>query len=307
MFHKSQFLLSHFFILLCLLCSLFNNAYAYNFSSGVFEFQQKLAKKGNAEAQYKLGNMYENGQGVKVNLDKAALWYRKSAAQNNAAAKMRLTYIDIKKNGYSVTKHSSWLKKLQNNAKAKDGESLLLLATMHKKGIVVKKDLNKSASLFKSASIRNVPGAEAELESVNALIYNNRNKQTQKISAEKTRKKQAQKELEQKEKAKREKAQREKARKEKQLAQERKKAAEQRQKQQAAKQRAQREEQERKAAEKKRLEQARQEEQRQAALAAEKAKAEEAKSNDKKIIDDDPLIDKSKCKGKKARFLTMCR
>jgi len=305
MTYKSLFNFINLIAVLCLLCGVSGIANAYDFSSGVFEFQQKLAKKGNPQSQYKLGNMYENGQGVKANLDEAAKWYKKSAAQNNAPAKMRLTYIDIKKNGYNKAKHGSWLKKLQKDAAAKDGESLFLLATMHKKGFIVKKDLNKSAKLFKSASIRNIPGAEAELEAVNTLLYRQQNKQ-QKASAARA------------EQAKKDQIKKDKAKKDKQQAQERKKAADQRKKQQAAQQRSRASEQERKArekaketaAEKQRIEKARQEEQQRQALAAEQAKAKKAAADKKKKeerIEVDPLVDKSKCKGKKARFLTMCR
>ncbi len=292
-------------LILCFILNSFSGiSLAYDFSSGVFEFQQKLAKKGNPEAQYKLGNMYENGQGVKVDLNAATTWYKKSAAQNNAAAKMRLTYVDIKRSGYNKAKHKNWLKKLQQDAAAKDGESLLLLATMHKKGIVVKKNLNKSASLFKNASIRNVPGAEAELEAVNSLIYNNKSKQQQKLKAQKAKQEQTQ--IEQ---AKKEKARKNKTKKDKQLVKNRK-DAEQRKKQQAAQKRAERnrineqDQKAREAAETKRREQARKDEQRRAALAAEQAKAKTKKQD---RVEGAPLIDKSKCKGKKARFLTMCR
>ena len=37
----------------------------------VFDFQMKLAKKGNAEAQYKVGEMYEAGRGVDASKEEA--------------------------------------------------------------------------------------------------------------------------------------------------------------------------------------------------------------------------------------------
>ena len=52
---------------------------------------QPLAQKGNAEAQYNLGVMYFNGQGVARNYRQAAAWYKKVLAQpdtpENAEAK----------------------------------------------------------------------------------------------------------------------------------------------------------------------------------------------------------------------------
>lgn len=283
--------------LICLLCGMSGISNAYNFSSGVFEFQQKLAKKGDPQAQYKLGYIYENGQGVKVDLDEATKWYKKSAAQNNDAATMRLTYIDIKKTGYKKSKHQSWLKKLQKDAAAKDGESLFLLAGMHKKGFIVEKDLNKSASLFKSAGIRNVPGAEAELESVNTLIYNEKYAKQQKADADKIKREQAQKEQAKKDraaksrenkarenKAREDRARESRANKEKRLAQERKKSTEQHKKQQATAQQ-RKKELARQEAEKKRL----------------------AADDQEEKIESEPINNKDVCKGKKARFLTMCR
>jgi len=51
-----------------------------------------LAKKGDAEAQYYLGSMYEKGIGLKQDYGEAAKWYRRAAergdidAQNNLGA-----------------------------------------------------------------------------------------------------------------------------------------------------------------------------------------------------------------------------
>jgi len=285
----------------CLLIGPISIASAYDFSSGVFEFQQKLAKKGDPRAQYKLGNMYENGHGAKVNLDEAIKWYKKSAAQNYAAAKMRLTYLDVKKNGYKRDKHGAWLNKLKKDAAANDGESLFLLGTMYKDGFVVKKDLNKAAKLFKNASKKDVPGAESELEAVNAILYSER----------------ARREQEKKKKAEAEKARKEKEKKEK-LAREKKKAAEKRKRERelaakrnkrdrsssSEKERLARElelEKQRLAAEKARLEAERR------ALAAKQAKANKQKTSSSDEKEDEPLVDKDLCKGKKARFLTTCR
>jgi TPR repeat protein len=271
--------------------------YAYDFSTGVFEFQKKLANKGDPQAQYKLGNMYENGQGVKVDLVQAENWYKKAAAQKHDAAKMRLTYIDIKKNGYQRQKHGAWLKKLQLDAENDDGEALFLLGTMYKKGIVVRKNLNKSAGYFKRATNKNIPGAEAELESVNSLLYNQRNKQS---DIEKQKKTEA--------------ARKDKARKDKKLTKDKKKAAERRKKEQAsqrAKQDRSKYEKERLAKEKQRQqkEKARKEKQHRALLAEQQAKEEAEKKalEEQKEKEEKKLNDKNMCKGKKARFLTTCR
>ena len=49
-----------------------------------------LALEGDAEAQYLLGTMYENGLGVRFNDEEAKKWYRKAAAQGYAEARRAL-------------------------------------------------------------------------------------------------------------------------------------------------------------------------------------------------------------------------
>ncbi len=46
-------------------------------ADGLFDFQMKLAKKGNAEAEFKVGEMYETGFGVTKNMKEATSWITK--------------------------------------------------------------------------------------------------------------------------------------------------------------------------------------------------------------------------------------
>ena len=48
------------------------------------------AEQGYADAQFNLGNMFTNGQGVAQDREEAIRWYRLAAAQGNAWAKSRL-------------------------------------------------------------------------------------------------------------------------------------------------------------------------------------------------------------------------
>lgn len=57
-------------------------AYVNNDYKKAVEIYSELASKGNAQAQRKLGNMYENGDGVEKNFIKAIKFYRLAAAQN---------------------------------------------------------------------------------------------------------------------------------------------------------------------------------------------------------------------------------
>ena len=57
---------------------------------------QDLAEDGNAAAQYNLGVMYENGDGVAVDSATAAQWYRRAAGQGyrNAQHNLALMYLN---------------------------------------------------------------------------------------------------------------------------------------------------------------------------------------------------------------------
>ena len=46
----------------------------------------QAAEQGNATAQYNLGVMYDNGQGVRQDDAQAVQWYRKAAEQGHAKA-----------------------------------------------------------------------------------------------------------------------------------------------------------------------------------------------------------------------------
>ena len=50
----------------------------------------KLAKKGDAKAQYNLGVMYVNGRGVQQDYKEAVKWYRLAAEQRNEEAQVKL-------------------------------------------------------------------------------------------------------------------------------------------------------------------------------------------------------------------------
>ena len=187
-------------IFLSLILCLPGSAMAYNYSADVFKFQQKLAVIGDASAQYKLGIMYETGQGTDVDLNEALKWYEKSAAQNHKAALRRISYIHILRDGYKPALQEAWLKTLKKDAGDQDGEAMLLLGAMYKDGVVVKKNLQTAEKLFKQALNKNIPGAEDQLESIFVLKeaekekkYALKQKQLAKEKAARERKAKAQK------------------------------------------------------------------------------------------------------------------
>ena len=61
-----------------------------------------LAAQGHAGAQYNLGNMYDNGEGVTQDYKEAVKWYKLAAAQGNAKAQFNLGWMYY--TGYGVTR-----------------------------------------------------------------------------------------------------------------------------------------------------------------------------------------------------------
>ena len=65
-------------------------AYERGDFSNAMRMFRLLAEQGDSAAQYNLGNMYYNGQGVPQDFKKAIKWYRKSAEQGNILGQSNL-------------------------------------------------------------------------------------------------------------------------------------------------------------------------------------------------------------------------
>lgn len=142
-----------------------SRAEVYDPSSSVFRFQQQMAKRGNAESQFKLGLMYETGSGIEPSQTRAISWYIKAAEQNYKPASNRLTYLDIKKSGFN-SNHKEWLQQLKSDARFNEGEALFLLGQMYSEGTGVHKSLTLALSHLRKAKGGNIPGSEAEIARV---------------------------------------------------------------------------------------------------------------------------------------------
>jgi len=147
-----------------------STGFAANYDAGVFEFQQKLAKSGDAQAQYKLATMYESGRGVEKDNSLAMAWYKKSSSNNLDAATRYLKYLDIKKSGFKA-QDKAWLKTVFKDSKRGDENALLVLGKIHENGTGVEIDLKKSRRYFKYAFNRGNTDAEADLNRVEQKIF----------------------------------------------------------------------------------------------------------------------------------------
>ncbi len=144
----------------------------------LFLFQQKMAKKGNPKAMMKVGQMYERGDGVKKDLDKATKMYQKAHDAGNAKAGAALQKLKNLKNKTANIN--------SRKAKKKQEERLLALkkakqrkqqeaAAARKKTQAAKKVANvkalreaknkeKAANIAKEAKAKKIKVAKAKKE-----------------------------------------------------------------------------------------------------------------------------------------------
>lgn len=147
-------------MLVLLLIVFFSELHAVQ-ADGLFDFQMKLAEKGNAEAQFKVGEMYETGFGVKKDMAQAKLWVEKAAAQGNEAASYKLLYWDMQKNGMkgdNAKKYQAMLKK----AEAGDGHAMYYAGMVEANGAGVKVNYDKALDWLNKATLVGILEAERE-------------------------------------------------------------------------------------------------------------------------------------------------
>jgi TPR repeat protein len=259
-------------------------------SAGVFRFQIKLAEQGNSEAQYKVGEMYEMGKGVSVDIDKAQIWFEKSANQGHKKAAFKLLYLEISSNGLNdFTK--SQLANLRSEAAGGSADAQYFLGKMYAAGVGVPKSLTNALTWLNKATYNGIPEAEHEAIAVEEELARIREREAGRRATALAA-------------AQKKKAEEAKARK----------AKEAKEREQAAKRDAKRRADARRSADKRRrdkeasdlaVQQDRVEQEQlakeRAAAAAEARRLAEIEKKKKAKFVSDP------CKGKSARFLSTCR
>lgn len=114
---------------------------------------KRKAEAGEASAQYHLGVMYHNGEGVPYDAAKAVEWHQKAAAQGNMDAQFNLGVMYL--NGEGVHKDAvmavEWLQKAaaQENTNAQ-----FRLGVMYHNGEGVPKDATKAVDWYQKAAAR---------------------------------------------------------------------------------------------------------------------------------------------------------
>ena len=112
---------------------------------------QPLAKQGQAPAQYQLGVLYSNGQGVPKDDAQARQWYEKAAAQGNRRAQNNLGYLYV--DGKGVQKDEKmgveWIQKSAEQGHANEQDSL---GEMYRDGRGVQQDNVRAYMWYNLAS-----------------------------------------------------------------------------------------------------------------------------------------------------------
>ena len=128
----------------------------------LFDSQMKLAKQGNAEAQFKVGEMYEAGLGVDKNKREARYWITRSVNQNHEVAGYKLLYWEMEKKGLN---DENIIKVEQLSAKAKQGnaQAQYFLGKMYANGVGIKKNPDVAIDWLNKAALVGVLEAELEL------------------------------------------------------------------------------------------------------------------------------------------------
>ena len=162
------------FLFVVLIFFLLSSSLAY--ADGLFDFQMKLAKKGNAEAEFKVGEMYETGFGVKKNMKEALVWTNKAAAQGHETAGFKLTYWNIRKNGLKGANKKKF-NDLGAKATAGNLQAMYYVGMMYSHGVGVEKNYDKALDWLNKATFGGVLAAEREAVRVRELKQNALNDQ----------------------------------------------------------------------------------------------------------------------------------
>lgn len=168
--------LSLLLTLLAFFCLISTTALAAEGDKEDFDITKIYASHGDAKAQYLLGLMYATGKGTTQDLDKAAIWYRKSAEEGNAEAQYQLGSMHDTGKGQSqdFTKALFWYNKaaeqghtasevsskkikddiatLENSAKQGKTDAQVTLGQMYADGNGVPQDEEQAFTWYRKAA-----------------------------------------------------------------------------------------------------------------------------------------------------------
>ncbi|WP_373491135.1 SPOR domain-containing protein [Parasphingorhabdus sp.] len=123
------------------------------------------AAKGDADAQFNLGQAYKLGRGVPQDLQQAESWYKKAADQGHLQANDNYGLILFQAN-----RRSEALPYLQASAQRGEPRAQYVLGTAHFNGDFVEKDWIKAYAMMTRASAQQLPQATSNLAQMDRFI-----------------------------------------------------------------------------------------------------------------------------------------
>ncbi len=140
-------------------------SFSGNIQAQDIEKTRYRAEQGYADAQYNLGILYANGQGVRQNYVEAEKWYRKSAEQGHTDAQNALG--TLYGHGHGVIRNFSETAKWYHKAAAQGHiESQRDLGHLYRSGKGVPKDLALAAKWYSMAVAQGDSASQKSLKSM---------------------------------------------------------------------------------------------------------------------------------------------
>jgi len=137
---------------------------AGDFNNAVRYFRQ-LADRGDADAQYNMGQAYRLGRGVPADLRIAQSWYQKAAAQGHEPAQANLGLILYE--GGKKTEALTWIRKAAGRG---DPRAQYVLGVELTNGDLVPRDFARAYALMTRAASKGLPPAAKALEDMEKFI-----------------------------------------------------------------------------------------------------------------------------------------
>ncbi|WP_265090090.1 tetratricopeptide repeat protein [Psychrobacter faecalis] len=116
-------------------------------NASLFSTTSVQANQGDSDAQFTLGLMYAEGDGVKQNYAKSIEWYQKAANQGNSDAQFNLglLYADGEGVKQDYVKSAEWYQKAANQG---DSDAQYIIGTLYDTGTGVKQNYAKAVEWY---------------------------------------------------------------------------------------------------------------------------------------------------------------
>jgi Sel1 repeat-containing protein len=132
-----------------------------DYATAIKEYRP-LAERGNAEAQYRIGRMYEFGKGYPQDKAQGIAWIRKAAAQNHADAQQELGFIYATGDGVKQDDVLAvgWFRKAANHG---DATAQYNLGLLYAKGQGVERDYAQAIAWWRKSATQGNADAQFKL------------------------------------------------------------------------------------------------------------------------------------------------